>query len=532
MTTTETDVSGVKPAESGHVRIFDTTLRDGEQAPGFSMSTDAKLIVARALGALNVDIIEAGFAAASPGDAAAIRTIAAEIEGPAIASLARLNRNDVEAAAYAVEPAKKKRIHTFIGTSPLHRDAKLKMTKDQILKQISEIVAFARSACDDVEFSAEDAIRTERDYLIEAIEAAIEAGARTINIPDTVGYTTPEEITDLFRFLTENAKGAQDVIFSAHCHDDLGMAVANSLAAVRGGARQIECAVNGIGERAGNCSLEEVVMALATRRDFFGLETQIDTTKIYAASTALARVTHNPIPRNKAVVGRNAFAHEAGIHQHGVLADKRTYEIMDAEKVGVPSNALVLGKHSGKHAVAARVKALGFNVSKQKIEDIFPNFKKLADTAKEVTDADLVRLVTGNVAVDGRSGPWRMRKTELHVNFEDETRPHARITMEHDNGERRTVTEEGEGPIDAAFMAVCAITGVPGRIHTLDLHHLAAEGVVRAEAIVDVDGKHYSGKAQEVDIADAAVAAFVAAINQAAAIRSGAVNFPNEAAAS
>ncbi len=529
MTKEETDVAAT---DGNHVKIFDTTLRDGEQAPGFSMSTDAKLIVARALQALNVDIIEAGFAAASPGDAASIRIIAEEIEGPAICSLSRLNIGDIEASARALETARKKRIHTFIGTSPLHRDAKLKMSKAEILRQISEVVSFARSVCDDIEFSAEDAIRTERDYLVEAVEAAIEAGATTINIPDTVGYTTPEEILDLFAFLKATARGADGVTFSVHCHDDLGMAVANSLAAVRGGARQIECAINGIGERAGNCSTEEAIMALATRRDFFDMTTQIDTTKIFPASQALARVTHNPIPRNKAIVGKNAFAHEAGIHQHGVLADKRTYEIMDAEKVGVPSNALVLGKHSGKHAVAARVEALGFRVSKEKIEDIFPNFKRLADTCKEVTDADLVRLVTGNSAVDGRAGPWRMRKTELHVNFEDDTRPHARITMEHDNGERRTVTHDGEGPIDAAFAAVCAIADVPGLIHTLDLHHVAAEGVVRAEAIVDVEGKHYSGKAQEVDIADAAVAAFVAAINQAAAIRTGTVAFPNEAAAS
>ena len=264
-------------------------------------------------------------------------------------------------------------------------------------------------------------------------------------------------------------------------------------------------------------------MALATRRDFFGLATQIDTTKLYPASQALARVTHNPIPRNKAIVGKNAFAHEAGIHQHGVLANKRTYEIMDAEAVGMPSNSIVLGKHSGKHAVAARVKALGFKVSKEKIEDIFPSFKRLADTCREVTDADLVQIVTGNAETDGRIGPWRMRKTELHVNFEDDTRPHARITMEHDNGERRTVTHEGEGPIDAAFAAVCAIADVPGRIHSLDLNHIAAEGVVRAEAVIDVAGKQYSGKAQEVDIADAAVAAFVAAVNQAAVFRAGAV---------
>ena len=505
-----------------HVRIFDTTLRDGEQAPGFSMSTDAKLIVARALRALNVDIIEAGFAAASPGDAAAVTAIAKEISGPTICSLARAGIADIEAAARALEPAKKKRIHTFIGTSPLHRDAKLKMSKAEIIDRIGEVVSFARTCVDDVEFSPEDAIRTERDYLLEAVRTAIKAGAKTINIPDTVGYATPEEITELFRYLTSDAPS--EIVFSTHCHDDLGMAVANSLAAVRGGARQIECAINGIGERAGNCSLEEAVMALSIRRDFFGVETKIDTKKIFAASQALARVTHNPVPRNKAIVGRNAFAHEAGIHQHGMLADRRTYEIMDAESVGVPQNMLVLGKHSGKHAVAARIKALGFDVSPQKVEDLFPDFKHLADTCREVTDADLVRLVTGNARTDGRIGPWRMRKTELRVDFEEDDKPFARITMEHDNGDRRTVTHEGEGPIDAAFAAVCAVTGIPGSISVLDLHHVASEGVVRAEAVIEVEGDYFSGKAQEVDIADAAVAAFVAAVNQAAALNADCVS--------
>lgn len=368
-----------------HVKIFDTTLRDGEQAPGFSMSTDAKLTMARCLRDLNVDIIEAGFAAASPGDAAAVRAVAEEIEGPTICSLARLNANDIEAAAKSLEPANNKRIHTFIGTSPTHRDFKLKMSKEQILNNISELVGLACSLSDDVEFSPEDAIRTERDYLCDAVQTAIEAGAKTINIPDTVGYTTPEEICDLFQFL-QSVPGAGDVTFSTHCHDDLGMAVANSLAAVRGGARQIECAVNGIGERAGNCSLEEAVMALATRKDYFGAATQIDTTKIFIASTTLARVTHNPIPRNKAIVGKNAFAHEAGIHQHGVLANKRTYEIMDAESVGMPSNSIVLGKHSGKHALRARIESLDLSATPERLDEIFVKFKRLADAQREVTD--------------------------------------------------------------------------------------------------------------------------------------------------
>ncbi len=532
MTKTETEDGGVRAKPDDHVKIFDTTLRDGEQAPGFSMATDAKMVVARALEALNVDIIEAGFAAASPGDAAAIAAIASEIRGPTICSLSRLNDKDIEASAKALESARHKRIHTFIGTSPLHREAKLKMTKDEIIEKIGRLVAFAVPLCDEVEFSPEDAIRTERDYLIEAVNTAIEAGATTINIPDTVGYTTTEEIADLFRFLKENAKDADKVTFSTHCHDDLGMAVANSLAAVRGGARQIECAINGIGERAGNCSLEEAVMALETRKDFFGLSTQIETTKLYPASLALSRVTHNPIPRNKAVVGKNAFAHESGIHQHGVLANKRTYEIMDAESVGMPANSIVLGKHSGKHAVRARAEALGFKISPQKVEDIFPAFKKLADTTREVSDAQLIKLVTGNSVVDGRVGPWRMRRTELRIDMEEGTKPYARITLEHDTGEQHTVTHEGAGPIDAAFAAVCAITDVSGVIKTLDLHHVAEEGVVRADAVVTVDGRDFAGKGKEVDIADAAVAAFVAAINQAAAVRAGLTVVESEAAAS
>lgn len=504
--------------DQNHVKIFDTTLRDGEQAPGFSMAVDAKMVVARALAELNVDIIEAGFAAASPGDAAAVRTIACEIEGPIICSLARLAGGDIDAALKAVEPARRKRVHVFIGTSPLHREAKLKFTKSEIVERIASLVAYARSGCDDIEFSPEDAIRTERDFLVEACAAAVEAGATTLNIPDTVGYTTPEEIADLFAFLKTNVPGAEDVTFSAHCHDDLGMAVANSLAAVRGGARQIECAINGIGERAGNCALEEVVMALATRKDFFGVSTRIETTRLFPACQALARVTHHPIPRNKAIVGKNVFAHEAGIHQHGVLADKRTYEIMDAEAVGMPSNSIVLGKHSGKHALVARMKALGFDVGPNRLSEIFVEFKALADATREVTDADVVKLVTGDWH-DGRAGPWRVRRTELRADFEDETAPYARITMEHVDGARRTVTEEGGGPIDAAFAAVCAIAGVEGRIVGLHMHHSAEHevGPVHAEAVVEIAGQRFTGIAQETDVADAAVAAFVVAVNQAVA---------------
>ena len=503
---------------SNFVKVFDTTLRDGEQAPGFSMQIEAKLIVARALQALKVDVIEAGFAAASPGDAAAVREVAREIEGPIICSLARVTEGDIDAAVKALEPAAKKRIHLFVGTSKLHREAKLKLTTDEILSNVARLVAYARSGCADIEFSPEDAIRTERSFLLEACAAAVEAGASTLNIPDTVGYTTPEEIYGLFSFLRANTPGAEKVVFSAHCHDDLGMAVANTLAAVRGGARQIECAINGIGERAGNCSLEEAVMALATRKDYFGVETGIDTTKLYPASLALARVTHCPIPRNKAVVGKNAFAHEAGIHQHGVMANRRTYEIMDAEDVGMPASSIVLGKHSGKHALAARVKALGFDVGANRLAEIFVEFKSLADATKEVTDADLVRLVSGEP--DGRAGPWRVQRVDLRVDFEGDGRPRARVTMEHVSGERRTVVEEGGGPIDAAFAAVCAIAGVAGRIVSLDMHHLAEYevGPVNAQAVIEVGEHRFTGLAREVDVADAAVGAFVAAVNQAVAL--------------
>ncbi len=511
-----TDKSSVSAAKD-RVKIFDTTLRDGEQAPGFSMSVDGKLMLARQLKALNVDIMEAGFAAASPGDAAAISAVASEIEGVTICSLARLNERDIDAAAKALAPAKLKRIHTFIGTSPLHRDVKLKMSKAEIIKSIEKCVAHARSLSEDVEFSTEDAMRTEREYLVEALNAAVAAGATTLNIPDTVGYTTPEEIQDLFEYLVANVTNSDKVTFSAHCHDDLGMAVANSLAAVRGGARQIECAINGIGERAGNCSLEEAVMALKTRHDHFGLSTRIETTEIYPTSLTLARVTHNPIPRNKAVVGKNAFAHEAGIHQHGVLLDRRTYEIMDAESVGMPSNSIVLGKHSGKHALKSRIDALELDIDDQRLDEVFVKFKRVADAQREVTDGDVVRLVTGSNDRPGRGGPWRLRNVELRAEYDENTQPYARISMEHENGERRTITCEGEGPFDAALNAVCAIMGAKAYIKTLDIHHIADvdDGIVRAEALLDVGGEEILGISREVDVAHAAVSAYVIALNQA-----------------
>ena len=377
------------------VRIFDTTLRDGEQSPGFSMTMKGKLRMARALSALKVDVIEAGFAAASPGDAEAVRAVAEEADGPTVCSLARVTERDIDAAAEALRVAPRRRAHVFIGTSPTHREHKLKMRKGQILDAIDHGVRYARTLFDDVEFSAEDAMRTERTFLAECLRTAAEAGARTLNVPDTVGYITPEEVYRIFAYLIEAVEPSDDTVFSAHCHDDLGMAVANSLAAVRAGVRQVECTINGIGERAGNCAMEEVVMALKTRSDSYGADTALDTTKLFDASRTLEDITGERVQRNKAVVGRNAFAHEAGIHQHGMLANRETYEIMRPEDVGAPVMSLVLGKHSGKHALFARLDQLGHEVGPDRREDVFAAFKRLADEHHDVTDDMLRTLVSG-----------------------------------------------------------------------------------------------------------------------------------------
>ncbi|RFB06044.1 2-isopropylmalate synthase [Parvularcula marina] len=380
---------------SGHVRIFDTTLRDGEQSPGFSMTMKGKLRMAKALSALNVDVIEAGFAAASPGDFESVKAIAEVVNGPRVCSLARVTKSDIDAAIEALEPASHKRAHVFIGTSPIHRKHKLNLRKGEILDKIEEGVAYAAKYFDDVEFSAEDALRTEKTFLAEAMRTALDAGAKTLNVPDTVGYTTPEEIYDTFRYLIDAVEPPEDVVFSSHCHNDLGLAVANSLAAVRAGVRQIECTINGIGERAGNAAMEEVVMALKTRRSYFGLDTQIRTEEFHNASRSLEEVTGEKVQRNKAIVGRNAFAHEAGIHQHGMLQNRETYEIMKPEDVGAPKSSLVLGKHSGKHALFARLEELGHEVDPDYTDAIFAAFKKLADERHEVTDEDLRTLVSG-----------------------------------------------------------------------------------------------------------------------------------------
>jgi 2-isopropylmalate synthase len=375
------------------VRVFDTTLRDGEQSPGFSLRPDEKLRMARQLERLGVDVIEAGFAVASPAEAQAIRRIAMEIRRPVIASLARAQRADIEHAAWAIEPAARRRIHTFIATSDLHLAAKLRMDRDACIAAAVEAVRCARQYTDDVQFSAEDATRTDTDFLCRVVEAVIDAGATTVNLPDTVGYATPEEIREMFAIVIDRVPNCDKAILSAHCHDDLGLAVANTLAAMSAGVRQVECTVNGIGERAGNAALEEVVMALKVRGDRLPYRTQIDTTQIHPSSTLLSHLTGQFVQPNKAVVGQNAFAHEAGIHQDGLLKDRRTYEIMRAEDVGAASPPLVLGKHSGRRAVQQRCAELGLAVDGASLEEVYAALMIVADQRKRVTDRDVYAAV-------------------------------------------------------------------------------------------------------------------------------------------
>ncbi len=384
--------------------IFDTTLRDGEQSPGFSMNTEEKLVLARQLAALGVDIIEAGFPIASDDDAHAVALIAAEIRGPVIAALSRCNPADIERAGESLQPAERSRIHTFIATSDLHLERKLRITREQCLEALIASVRQARGYTDDVEFSAEDATRTDMDFMCRVVETAIDNGATTINLPDTVGYSTPEEIEEFFTEVRTRVPNADKAIFSAHCHDDLGLAVANSLAAVNAGVRQIECTINGIGERAGNASLEEVVMATRVRPDRLPYDTSIRSTELFRTSQLLTELTNEPVQANKAIVGRNAFAHEAGIHQDGVIKDRRTYEIMRPEDIGVEST-LVLGKHSGRHAVKRRCEQIGYDLTRFELDRVYRTIIDLADRQKQIDDDDVTRIVESTRAELAQAEP-------------------------------------------------------------------------------------------------------------------------------
>ncbi len=494
------------------IKIFDTTLRDGEQAPGCSMTLREKLRLAKALADLRVDIIEAGFPAASPGDFDAVKAIADENRGPIICGLARCHPEDIEKVHAAVKGADNHRIHVFVATSAIHREHKLKMAKEEIIKSAVGAIRLARELCDDVEFSPEDASRTELAYLAEVVSAAIEAGATTVNIPDTVGYTVPAEFDKLFRYLKQHVAGIDDITLSVHCHNDLGMAVANSLAAVAAGARQVECTINGIGERAGNCSLEEIVMALRTRSEFFGIETGIDSTRLYPTSRLVAGITGMQIPRNKAIVGENAFAHEAGIHQHGMLQHASTYEIMRPEDVGISKSNLVLGKHSGRHAFRDRVRDLGFDLDDFELNRAFQEFKKLADKKKDMYDGDIEAIILN---VDSSStGPWKLKSMEVRTGTQ--TPAHASICLLNEDGSECAETASAAGPMEAAFKALEIATGISLVLRKFELHSATAGDDAQGEVtvVVEHNDQTWRGHGTSVDIVESGTRACLEVINR------------------
>jgi len=494
------------------IRIFDTTLRDGEQSPGCSMNLHEKLAIARQLEKLGVDVIEAGFPIASDGDFESVQAIAKEIEGAIICGLARTGPKDVERAIQAVEAARHPRIHTFIATSDIHLKHKLRMSREQVLVEVDRAVRQARAAIADVEFSAEDATRSDRDYLVEVFNTAVRAGATTLNVPDTVGYTTPGEYASLMRFLRERVEGAANVIFSVHCHDDLGLAVANSLAALQAGARQVECTVNGIGERAGNTSLEEVVMALKTRAEVFdGIESRIVTQEIYPASRLLSSITGVQVQPNKAIVGDNAFAHEAGIHQDGVLKAAITYEIMTPASIGRASNELVLGKHSGRHAFRDRLQELGFSVEGEEFERAFKRFKDLADAKKVIYNEDLEAIVADSVhQLDDR---YAFQSLSLVCGSDGP--PNARVKLEIDGHDVQREAS-GVGPVDAIFRAIAELTETGSELIKYQVHAVTAGLDAQGEVSVTIEeaGRRVIGNGVHEDVMVASAKAYVHALNK------------------
>ncbi|MDR7481983.1 MAG: 2-isopropylmalate synthase [Armatimonadota bacterium] len=500
-----------------HVRIFDTTLRDGEQSPGFSMTPAEKLELARQLEALRVDVIEAGFPISSPGDLEGVRTIARELRQVTVAGLARANPRDVEAAIEALRPAARPRVHVFIATSPIHMRDKLRMRPDEVVAAAEAAVRQARRFCDDVEFSAEDATRSEIDFLCRIFDVAIQAGATTINVPDTVGYTTPGEYAALFQTLRERIPASDRVVWSVHCHNDLGLAVANSLAGVGAGARQVECTINGIGERAGNAALEEIVMALRTRRDVFGITTRVDTTKLYRTSRLLVAITGVAVQPNKAVVGENAFAHEAGIHQHGVLVNRATYEIMRPEDIGLPTNRLVLGKHSGRHAFRKALEDHGVRLDEEALARAFQRFKEVADRKKQVTLEDILALVDEEVRHDV---PARFVLKAFQVSTGTASAPAATVTLQTPTG---MVTEAGtgDGPVDALCAAVNRLTGAQAQLADYAIRAVTGGTDALGEVTVRVrEGDVVvTGRASSTDVLEASVRAYLDAINRLAAAR-------------
>ena len=497
--------------ESDRVVIFDTTLRDGEQSPGASMNREEKVRIARLLEQMQVDVIEAGFAIASQGDFEGVKAVAETVTESTVASLCRAAKGDIERAAEALKPAKRSRIHTFISTSPLHMKYKLQMEPEAVYQAAIDSIKFARRFTDDVEWSPEDGTRTEHDFLCRCVEAAIDAGARTINIPDTVGYTVPDEFHALISMLFNRVPNIDKAVISVHCHNDLGLAVANSLAAVQAGARQVECTINGLGERAGNCALEEVVMALRTRKDHMPFDTGVKTELITKASHMVSTITGFPVQPNKAIVGANAFAHESGIHQDGVLKHAETYEIMTPESVGLVKSNLVMGKHSGRHAFREKLKELGYELGDNAMNDAFKRFKDLADKKKDVYDEDIVALVDEEVRDNDR-----IKFVSLQVvcgsKVEHQT---AELELEFD-GELVSTKAEGDGPVDATFNAIKALTSDTQHLQLYQVHAVTQGTDAQAEVTVRLEenGKTVMGQGADTDTLVASARAYINALNK------------------
>ena len=497
--------------ESNKVIIFDTTLRDGEQSPGASMNLDEKLRIAEALEEMGVDVIEAGFPIASNGDFEAVNEIAKLVKNSTICGLARSGSGDIERAAEALKPAARPRIHTFIATSPLHMKYKLQMEPDEVYQHVVDSVSHARNFTDDVDWSPEDGTRTEHDFLCRCVEAAINAGATCINLPDTVGYSVPEEFGGLIRMLIERVPNSDKAIFSTHCHNDLGLAVANSLAGVEAGARQVECTINGLGERAGNAALEEIVMALRTRQDAMPFTTNINTEMITKASRLVSTVTGFTVQPNKAIVGANAFAHESGIHQDGMLKNANTYEIMTPESVGLNESKLVLGKLSGRAAFKEKLSELGYDLGDNAFQDAFRRFKALADKKREIFDEDIVTLVDDEIV----RGNDRMRFVSLQVVCGSEGPQTAELTMEIDDESRRTKST-GDGPVDATFNAIKELTGYNARLQLYQVHAVTQGTDAQAEVTVRLEegGKTVNGQGADTDTLVASARAYINALNK------------------
>ncbi|MGI6738742.1 MAG: 2-isopropylmalate synthase [Christensenellales bacterium] len=494
------------------IKIFDTTLRDGEQAPGCSMDLKEKLELALALEKMGVDILEAGFAIASPGDFESVSEIAKVIKSATVVSLARATMKDIDVAYDAVKHAVSPRIHTFLATSPTHMEYKLRMSEQQVLDTILQMVKYAKGKLNDVEFSCEDATRSDRNFLVKAIQAAVDAGATTINIPDTVGYTTPSEMSDLISYLLENVNGLDAVDLSVHCHNDLGLAAANTLAAINAGATQIETTMCGLGERAGNAAMEEVVMALHTRKDIFPVKTNIDTTRIYPVSRLVYSIIGMQTPLNKPIVGTNAFAHEAGIHQHGVLANASTYEIMTPESVGLTTNKMILGKHSGRHAVEDRLKDLGYTLTKEEMDELFTRFKALSDRKKTINDSDLEALVLHRIATNG--APWKLDR--FTVNSGNYVACSAVVRLSHE-GQLYEEVALGDGPIDAAYNAIDKIMNVPEhKLEDYTIQTISEGKDAQGEAIVKLGcgNRSYTGRGLSTDVMEASILAYINGMNK------------------